>query len=595
VAPDQTTPNENQHPSDSAISYPPGRHASRDARSTQTGRLLIPAVAAVLVGTALTLLGPFHYRCQATIRIKHQDAASYVANYRTKLLDFAWQRLSSPDHESESRLGWSVEIPAPDLLRLALIGSDRRSGVSHVRKIAEDFLDTVRGELQADRESPGEAEQALTEYVTSLRSRLDQARTEVESGITQVPDEDPRGDRNALLARWRRMATDFTDLRRQLAEANENVRRLESTRPPTHGIVSSMVRKEALQADLALQQDLDELKVQLTQLKLHVLNVRQEAEEHLDALTTAVDNAQRVRTDDSGAGDQGGTRLRVSRFTAEAQRFHKDLTAFAATWRDELASLRDIECDPESGAVLDIYKRVRSVLSNFLFLSAERLASMRTHTQTMARDLDDSARNHVLCSKVMRCFQEIQTAHHRFEFSAGAIEPSANFRLDSALRSSRGLRRRSLARTRNIETRLEAEARKQAAQKQIEQIEEARRLVDNTRDLAEQTIDQIVALQDQLNLSSDLTQDFLAKVLRAEHAESVADLAQQDLADVTARVQRLRSERLATTEAVEMEVVSFGAIGSPVNLAQRLRIGALAAAVTLLVAGLAQWWKRQRT
>ena len=105
----------------------------------------------------------------------------------------------------------------------------------------------------------------------------------------------------------------------------------------------------------------------------------------------------------------------------------------------------------------------------------------------------------------------------------------------------------------------------------------------------------LTTIQDQLNLSSDLTQDFLTKVLRAEHAGSVADLAQQDLADVTAYLQHLRSERLAQADAVEMELVSCGVAGSPVNLAQRLRIGALATAVTLLAVGLAQWWMKRQT
>jgi hypothetical protein len=252
--------------------------------------------------------------------------------------------------------------------------------------------------------------------------------------------------------------------------------------------------------------------------------------------------------------------------------------------------LRKLEVDPYSSEVLDVYERSRRRLNDFLFDAAKRLATMRSHVRAIAEGTSDNARHYVSRSNLVRAFQTMQAAHHRFEFAAGTIETPDNFRLDAALKSTRGLRRRSKDRIRAIDEALQARAAERTRKRRIEELTEAERLVEQVRTATDRTVDELIALQEELNLGAEQSEAFLRAVLKAEIATARLKLTQEDLALATERLGELAAERVSTAQAAEIKFVSAGVVGGPVNLGQRLGTGALAAVLTFAVVLLAQWW-----
>ncbi len=552
------------------------------------------AIAASAVGIALTLAGRFEYRCVATMRIAGTPSSDQCAVYRKELLDYTWDQLGGATSGDAASKRWFVDSPAEDLLRVILITPDGDAGLERLRETATGFCDKMRATAAAARSTPSQAEDTLAGYGARLQARLNEAQDQVDAAISALPETDPSEHRTALLSHWRALRSDFDTAREQLAEASANIARLQSEPEPKYGLVSSEKHREALQADDVLQQDLRELAVNLSELKLHLLNVRQRSAGPLEQLALAADELiETASSNPHRAIPQKDPRSDLA-LVVTVQAYRDMVKTFAKTWTYEFTALQRLEVNPYSGEVLDVYQRVRRQLSDFLFDAAKRLASMRSQVRALSADPRDSARHHVFQSNLVRAFQTMQALHHRFEFAAGTIETPDNFRLDAALKAARGLRRRSQHQIRAIEEALQAQAAERTRKRRIQELARAGQLVAQVRTAADQTVDQLIALQRELNLSAELSEAFLRAVLKAEIATARLKLTQTDLTQTQGRLRQLTVERLSRAEAADIEFISADVTGRPVNLTARLGTGALAGSLTLVIVLLAQWWITRR-
>ncbi|GAF75874.1 unnamed protein product, partial [marine sediment metagenome] len=257
---------------------------------------MVAGVAAAVVGVALTLAGRCEYRCAATIRLTGDVSAAQYATYRKDLRDYAWDRASD---STEAHLGprrWSVDSPGPALLRFSLTANDRQAGVQRARVIAEGYRDEMRAKAANARATPTEAEDILAEYVARLQTRLNETQTRVGAAVAALPDTASE-HLKSVMTQWKALRADFDTAREQLNRATVDLTRLRSEPEPTHGIVSSEVRGEARRADKALQQDLRELAVNLTELKLHLLNVWQQSAGPLERLVLSANELIETASD----------------------------------------------------------------------------------------------------------------------------------------------------------------------------------------------------------------------------------------------------------------------------------------------------------
>ncbi len=580
--------------------------------------VILPIMAALILGTLLTFSEPFEYLCGVTVRIAGSQGSAQLAAHRAGLLDYAWQFTAVGTEPSEFPAQWFVETPGEDLMRLCLTTPDAKAGTQRLQQIAQSYIADVTDRADKSRTVLTEAETVLSEYAAELHTRLNETQAQVERSMESLPSSDPRERRGALLGRWQALRTKFIQSREQLRSASAALARLEAEPEPTHGIVSREDRDEALGADDALQQDLRELEVNLTEMKLHLLNVWQECSADLEHVSVAagdlLDTFGQLR---DGSGSRSHPRDRAAGFSPRersqpmrpgsesdagagagpegvARRYAELLETFSEAWNKDFALLRRLELDPLSGDILAIHQRLRSSLSGFLFTASKYLSALRANVLTLGEGAEDRARLHVFESAAMRSFQAVQNAHRRFEFAAGGIETRDNFRLDTASRSARGLRRRSQRRIQSIDERLLEEARKRAREERTQSLADARGVVEGLRPAAIDVVEELVILQEELNLSAGLTEEFLRSTLQVEFAGHLTEAARGDLGQTEKRLLDLAERRTSTSEDVMLELVDCGVIAGPVNLGERLRIGALGALMTFLVVGLGQWWLNRR-
>ncbi|MDO8629415.1 MAG: hypothetical protein Q7R41_02885 [Phycisphaerales bacterium] len=557
-------------------------------------RVALALLAALIVGSALVLAEPFQHHCGATFRITNPDSRERISFYRKELLEYAWADLAERPDSQLVAARWFVDEPATGILRVCLTTTDQRRGVDRATVIAHGFLSHLNALTHEVRSTPTEGENILSGYVQKLQTRLSDAQDQLEAAMQTLPAGDPRIDRDSLLARWQNLRSDFAAARARLTHAAEEFGRLHDESAPTHGVVSADERRDAFLADDALQQDFKELAVTLTELKLHLLNVWQRSSAAWDQLGIAtsayLDQLSRRDTDELASD----VRTTVERLSVETAAYRDAKDAFSKAWTTEFTSLQHREVDPQSAEVLDGYQRVRTLLNDFLFGGGQRLSAMRSQVNAIAKNPADNARRHVLQSELTRGFQELQSAHHRFEFAAGSIETPENFRIDSALRISRGLRRRTSEQMNAVEERLQAEAAERARKQHAQAIESIDEVLQKTRAASDQTIDELVALQDGLNQTANLSEAFVAAVLRAELANNRFQMTREDLERTEGQLRDLAARRAAADNHSDIALVSCSVVNAAVNLPEQLRLGGVGVGVTFLAVLLGQLLLRRR-
>lgn len=556
--------------------------------------IVLASIAALAVAGALTFAGRFEYCCQATLRAAGSVTADRFAVHRRELLDYAWDRTSDAPGLPGASQRWFVDSPESGMLRFCLTTTDRQAGVERVREIALGFRAKMLDAARTARATPTPAEDVLSRYASRLQARLTETQEQVDAAILALPDTDPSEHRTAFLVRWRALRSDFDAARRQLAEASEHTEQLRAEPMPAHGLVEAERRKAALEADAALQQDLRELSVNLSELKAHLLDVWQQSGGSLEQLILSAEEFGEFVSESRHSEGLPDDSARPETPVILVGPYVELIEEFAGAWNREFVSLQRLDIDPYSGEVLDVYHRVRRLLNDFLFAAAKRLASMRSEVRAVSEDSTDSARHHVFQSNLIRAFETMQAAHHRFEFSAGTLETPDNFQLDVALRAARGLRRRSQERVGRIEEELQAKAAKRAHDRRMQELTEAEALVEQVRTATDETVDELIALQEELNLSAEMSEAFLRAVLKAEIATAKLKLTQDDLSTTKDRLHELEVQRTAGTPESPVEFISAGVIGRPVNLPERLRAGAVGGGLTFLLVLLAQWWITRR-
>ena len=574
-----------------------GRAFARSERRTPTGRdtspsYVLPIVASILVGTMITFAGGFRYRCVATIRPLGSASDARLTLFRKELLDFAWDEVRQgqlTDHAAEPP--WFIETTGDGSLRVGLISTNRTLGMKRVSSLASGFKRAIDAQAATRQATPTEAEDLLSASLDDLRSRLDDAEHQVETVLAQLPDDDPSDRRGTMRDRWQALRGEFDSTRSSLMAASGDMARLGGLPEPAQGVITEEARRAAYDADDALRHDLRELAVNLTEMKLHILTVWQTSAAPLEELGTASrELLNLVRTAEPPSGGDHPSNPAQDSVAA----YVEDLEAFSQTWTREFTALRATTVDAQRCEVLEVFQRSRRQLTDFLFTAGRHLTAIRSAVRAAQSDPTDSARHHVAVSNLVRSFQALEAIHHRFEFGADAIEPANNFRLDAAIQTARGLRRRTRARMGEIETRLAATALEQARKHYHEELTAARDVLADARQTADQTVARLVALQDELNIHSDLTEDFLRSTLRAEIAGTRLDLTRREYAKTEAHLRSLAEKRRTSSESSGVEIVAGGVDGGPVNLIERLRTGGLTGLLTLLSILVGQWWTARR-
>ncbi len=572
------------------------RHWARSSigprRLPRRFRPTLTIAAALIVGTAVTLAGRLEYVCGVTLRLDSEAGVEQADQFRKELWDYAWHHLGDATRRQGPRR-WYVDAPAAHLLRLCRTVSDPQAGVAALRDLAGGFLAKLQQERADARTSPSPAEHALTNRQSELQTRWEAAQAQLESLGAELPDGEPREQQRARLAKWQTLRIQFSSAQKQLAQATKEAAQIRSAAPPTHGIVPTTARERALQADSALQQDLRELAVNLAELKRYLLDVWQASAASLDGLSHALGKVYDTTRRFADATLPDPQHRFLERLSTETDSFIASTTTFARVWNAEFAALRQIETNPLDGEQLDIHTRSYRLLKDFLFDGGKHAETLRTCVQEFIDASSQNARQHTLRSDLTRGLATLESVFRRFASAAGQIDPRENFRLDSALRGAHGLRRRTRQRITAIDERLQTKALAEAIRQRAKERTQADEQVATRRAEAEEIIQELVALQDELNVGATLSDQYLRASLTAELATDQMMRTQTDLAWTRKQIDKLASRRIAAQD-VDVSFVECGVIDGPINLWHKAGIGGLAALLTLLSVTLCQWWLARR-
>jgi len=250
--------------------------------------------------------------------------------------------------------------------------------------------------------------------------------------------------------------------------------------------------------------------------------------------------------------------------------------------------------DPMAAEQLDVYRRVRSQLGDFLYQAGNRLADVRRVVEGIEDLGSGGARYFVLHATLARRFSAMQTAHHRFEFAAGTIDSQRNFQLDAALRSARGLFRRTQARIAQIDRRLMDKAQQVAAARRDAELAELDTKIHSLRESANEAVERLIGIQEDLQVNTGVTEAHLKASLRAGMSKDWIGVTETQLTAAQEALQKLAKARLDAAASTDVALESVDIIGRSVTTADRMQIGGMSALAALLIVGAAQIWMRRR-
>lgn len=549
---------------------------------------------AFAAGAALTFSEKFEYRCTASFQITPNPTSDQMDFYRKELLDYTWLRLENITRAPTNRRAWFVDSPAGGKLRLCLTITDRVTGLNSVKVMADDYLKNMDAFRLQALSTPTAGETTLRDYMTILQQRLIKVKGQADALINHLPADDPGENRDSLRDQWKNLNEEFVQTRNRLTHAIEELDQLRSEPEPSVGVVSAQHRKEVLQADRTLQQDLKELAVNLTELKLYLLEIWQQSAGPLEKLAASSESLRHLVINTPLHTLHEDIRGQFESLSSKILTYQKHLEPFARSWTKEFVTLRRTEINAYDDTLLTTYHHIRSKMNDFLYVAARHLSDMRMIVTRIGESQSDHTRYYVLQSELLRAFQRVQSAHHRFEFAAGNMETSANFRLDTALKSSRGFNRRTRQHIAAIDRRLRSTALHQAREQHREEMKVASRLVNETRTSADQTIEHLVQIQSDLNLTTDEAQAYQRALYEAELATGRLQSLQSHLGEVHHRLKDMKDRHADTFETTRIELLSCDVQNQPVNLIERVRIGGLGAILTLFTVLLGQWWVGRR-
>ncbi len=518
------------------------------------------------------------------------DADSTEAHCDPEQITREWREFAatySSAHAPDSLRTWELKPVGPHTWELAslLPRRERDAGVLHAT--ATEFLRSLDARRKQTAAQPTEAEQTLSVLAAQLRERLHDAMNQVEPSRI-AGEQDPRFDHEHLVFQWQESAANFDRLRKQWVDAHASLERLRSQPPPSQGMVSDDRRRAAIDNDAALTQDLKELHLRLTEVRMHLLTVCQQSTPPLEQMVRSADEFATLTVSPDSAGWVANRQASVDLLSVAAMQYRDLITGFEADWKREFAGLRQISVDPLRAEILELHPRLKAKLSEFLYHGANRLAEMREQVNSIQAEGRDETRRHVAQSGLIRGFQAVQSAHHRFEFSAGAIDTQGNFQLDAGLQGARGLRRRSQHAIRELEDRLRDEALREMKAVHAAEIERASAVVRELRESLDRHIGSLLTLQNDLNVNAGLTAQFLQDLMHLEIAEAKVSTAQETLAETENRLNQLSTRRKSTPPA-GLVLRDYSAGKVPIQLGWRATTAGICSLAAFFAAHFLQW------
>lgn len=535
-------------------------------RARAIRRLLLSALLAGGAGIVVAAAGQFRYNATGKFTVPAK-----ADHCRREFLDFLWQR----QEKGEISLGWSVEIAPQDQTIDVVINEktpeSAKAAILRLAKGLEDFLET-REQLAIDEDQ--QTNVILENLISELNSEAEQHSTVLSADNT--PTDDPISIQNRLRATIADRIVELNQLRAVERSDAERLTRLRTSSTDDKPLVTENDRDSAFAQRRDLSQDIQQLDVQLHQARRFLENVWQATSPHMDHLLSAA--AACVQSTTQVAGNKSTTP--ATRYTTSASLYQQRLSRFTRRWTASFIRLRDTPVDIDEPALFEAHDKLRDLLGDFLYHSGKLLDSMHDDTRQLTESASTQTHQQRLVSDIRRSFHRLESAHRQLEFAASDIRRRNNFRLDSALKSARGLLRRVHDEKAVIEAELQQIAReKWTRQRESEQSSLVAHLAE-LRERINQGLDEMIELQDKLVRTMPKIEQHLRKGLAAETAQSRIAQINRRLIDREKTLEELRQRSEIRRLLYRSQLVKTEVDTVPANIRERVLFGLGAAIAT---------------
>jgi hypothetical protein len=353
-------------------------------------------------------------------------------------------------------------------------------------------------------------------------------------------------------------------------------------------VVAPDVLLQAQHADETLQQDLRELNVRLTELRAELISAAQQASEKLPPVADAANALLELLRNRDGTPDVA-IAAATSGLEAIAANYTNRLEVFTQQFAEAARTSESTTADPLRDDLINAYVKTQKLAGDFLFDASRLLTTMRGQIDALNEGEAAAPRNYQFASDLTRAFGQAQTAHHRFEFAAAKIDSANNFRLDSALRGSRGLRSRTRDRLAAIEKTLQAEALEHAQAQYARDLLDAQAATKTSRAELDAVVGELLQADESVLASITPSDEFIEAAIRRKLAEATAANQRAQIAQIQEVLDGLATRRHSLTAESVVSLAALETTLDPHDLPRRLTVSTLAAALAFLTLLLGQY------
>ncbi len=549
-------------------------------RAPRRGRIhwIISVLIAATAGAAGFLVGGFEYWASVDMVVDDANlSTTELDNLRRDLLDHAWQEFGTAGAQ------WHIGInPPARTITARASASNPAKARALITNLTTAFIEHIRKTVEEARTHPEPVELVLAGIRQERISELERLEAQVRRIESSLPEDDSVEADTRLRGQLSERREVYQHSRGRVEEVEAQLAAVIADPLPERAAVDPEARACAIKADVETRQDLKALHVQLAEARHQLLQVGQVAGPALDKLIAAGGRLGSRCSQVQACSVALELRRAVERLEQSLADYRAVLTGFAQRWSMEFDCLGTLADDPRRAEVIGVQVALCDALSGFLFQTTVPLATMREQVGAVSTASAASAEHHELASALVRGFHTFQTAHHRFEFAAGDMKASNNFRLDAALKSARGLRYRSSRRLAQIEERLACQALQDLRDLRtwrIAALEEQLRQLRHELDTATEAW---IVAQEQADEHTPAMHNYLrSKTTAAAHAEQIASI-KHEVGQIEIRLNNLAAGRMDVINPDHIAVADCRVDRWPVNLAAKLLQGAFAAVAVLV-------------
>ncbi|MBU0616971.1 MAG: hypothetical protein KKI02_04585 [Planctomycetes bacterium] len=419
------------------------------------------------------------------------------------------------------KLQLSFDSADPELAG-ALLPTAVKAYIAHVDALPLEHFHSPREIEWTERQA------ALNEELSRRQIR----RQEIEARLARTPLASERSDAQVG---FDEALAGFEDVVERLRGLREELAALHSQELP-RGEVSAEAYQRGLAEDALYQEDLKEFASEARQYRAELAVALTLLVDPLQELRRTVQDLSATMVEQRDSRPPPNVRTLLEQCLAEVGDFERALAEFAEGWGQRRETVERLRASEQVVELVDQQNQAMGAAARLVAEARRVLHDVRTRNDSLSAEGNAGTREVVVVNVLRRSLSRVAEQVDVLAEAAGAVAPSANFRLDVHDRQLRGLRTRLRDRDERIRQVLQAEADRLARGERDEQERRLRGALSASDDERQALMDTLVTKLQRLRELDEQHQELreLGAELKAENGA---------ITRLTDRLEQLEAER----------------------------------------------------